>query len=62
MRVRAYGEESENISVDPGVKQGDVLSPILFNYVIDWIMERVVSTYEGVTVGNGVQVSSLRLC
>jgi len=58
MRVRAYGEESENISVDPGVKQGDVLSPILFNYVIDWIMERVVSTHEGVPVGNGVQVSS----
>jgi hypothetical protein len=37
-RVRSDGQSSERISVRQGVKQGDPLSCILFNLVIDWAL------------------------
>ena len=47
-RVRAYGEESREFDLYSGVRQGCCLSPILFNYVIDWIMPKVITEYRGV--------------
>ena len=40
-RVRAYGEETREVDLYSKIRQGGPLSPILFNYVIDWIMSRV---------------------
>ncbi|KAK2718151.1 hypothetical protein QYM36_005457 [Artemia franciscana] len=40
--VRALGEETEPFSVESGVKQGCILSPVLFNYCIDIILERAL--------------------
>jgi ABC-type uncharacterized transport system permease subunit len=51
--------KSENFAVHSRVKQENVISPILFNYVIDWIIDRVVSTDEGVMVGKGTQVTNI---
>ena len=37
-RKRIYGEETEEFLVESRVKQGRVLSPILFNYCIDLVL------------------------
>ena len=44
-QVRAYGEESLEFDLYSGVLQGCPLSPILFNYVIDWIMIKATAEY-----------------
>ena len=59
MKARAYREESDNFAVNSGVKQGIVLSPNLLSYVVDWIIERVLSTHECVRVVKGVQLTDL---
>ena len=46
-RVRIYGEETEEFLVEFGVKQGCVLSPTLFNYCIDCVLENALSSYPG---------------
>ncbi len=40
--VRMNGEESENFEVKVGVHQGSVLSPILFNIVMQAIAENFI--------------------
>lgn len=47
------------ITLDSGAKQGNVLSSMLFKYVINWIMERIVSTHEEVAFGNVVKLTNL---
>ncbi len=37
----------------------DVLSPTLFNYIIDWILRQALQDYPGVQVGADVHVSDL---
>ena len=44
-RVRAYGEESATFEVKTGVRQGCALSPILFNYVIDYILNEALQDF-----------------
>ena len=41
-RVRVNGVLSQSLSLKTGVKQGCVLSPLLFNIFIDWIVRRVM--------------------
>ena len=55
-RVRAYGETFE---VKTGVRQGWALSPTLFNYAIDYILDRALRDYTRVEVGWNVRVSDL---
>ena len=57
-RVRAYGELSEGFEVTTGVRQGDVLSPILFIRAVDWVMTKCTSG-PGVTVGENVSIAHL---
>ncbi len=42
-----------------GVRQGCALSPTLFNYIIDWILDQASQDYPGVQVGANVHVSDL---
>ena len=39
--VRVGQENTEWFEINTGVRQGDVLSPFLFNVVLDWVMRRV---------------------
>ncbi|KAK2727393.1 hypothetical protein QYM36_008027 [Artemia franciscana] len=57
--VRLLGEETESFSVESGVKQGCILSPVLFNYCINWILERALSSFDGVVMGLGINGSDL---
>ena len=46
--VRVGGRNTESFEMTSGVKQGDVLSPVLFIVVVDWIMRRVVEEEDGI--------------
>ena len=59
VRVKVYGEETELFDVGTGVRQGCVLSPILFNYAIDYILNTALKDYSGVEVGRGVLATDL---
>lgn len=41
MRLKVEKSFSEPISVRRDVKQGDPLSPLLFNYVMDWVLSEL---------------------
>ncbi|RTG82230.1 uncharacterized protein DC041_0010142 [Schistosoma bovis] len=43
-RVRAYGELSSELTTSSGVRQGCPLSPFLFNFVIDVLLEITLSS------------------
>ncbi|CAH8507928.1 unnamed protein product, partial [Schistosoma guineensis] len=45
-RVRAYGELSSTFATSSGVRQGCPLSPFLFNFIIDLLMEITLSSTE----------------
>ena len=58
-KVRVYGEIGAAFNVSSGVKQGDVLSPLLFLKAVDWVITHAFSADEdGVIVGDGFVVSS----
>ena len=57
--LRVLGEETEPLSLESGVKKGCILSPVLFNYYIDWILEKALSSFDGVVTGLGINVSGL---
>ena len=58
-RVRVYGQESRHFQVSSGVRQGCVLSPVLFNYAIDWVLNHALSSSPGVQVGRGFFLTDL---
>ena len=47
-RVVHNGECGRKINVGAGVKQGCILSPLLFTIVIDWVMKQVTKTPRGI--------------
>ena len=48
-RIRTHGEETEEFLVESGMKQGCALSPILFNYCLDWLLENALMQHNGCT-------------
>ena len=46
--VRVGGVNTEQFEITTGVRQGDVLSPIIFIIVVDWIMKRVIGDEDGI--------------
>lgn len=58
-KVRCYGEESDFFDICTGVRQGCVLSPILFNYIIDWILEHSLADFAGMRAGLDCPVTDL---
>jgi len=53
-RVKVQGEKTSPFEVRTGVRQGCVLSPLLFNVVIDWIMNKSLAGRAGVPCGTGL--------
>ncbi|CAE1253263.1 unnamed protein product [Acanthosepion pharaonis] len=58
-KVRCYEEESDSFVVRTGVRQGCVLSLILFNYIIDWILENSIVGLAGVRVCHDCSIPDL---
>jgi hypothetical protein len=58
-RIRAYGELGTPFEVRTGVRQGDVLSPLLFIKVVDWVMSKSVTAADGVLMGRDTVISSV---
>jgi exonuclease III len=57
-RVRAYGQLGDSFDVTTGVRQGDVLSPLLFLKAVDWVVRRATTGEDGMIVGEGVSIST----
>ncbi|VDN59414.1 unnamed protein product [Dracunculus medinensis] len=39
MQICLYGELTESFKIKTGVRQGCIISPTIFNYAIDWVMD-----------------------
>ena len=58
--VRVENQHTEWFDITTGVRQGDVLSPVLFNIVIDWIMRKVdMNTNGGIQWKNNTRLKDI---
>lgn len=55
-KVRVEGELSETFEVETGVRQGDGLSPLLFNIAIEDALQMTRQTNLGIKVGSNINV------
>ena len=58
-RVRAYGTESSLFPIQSGVRQGCPLSPVLFNFAIDWTMTQALAGFPGVQLSPALHIADL---
>nr|VZH97719.1 unnamed protein product [Spirometra erinaceieuropaei] len=58
-RVVVRNNLSQPFGIRSGVRQGCILSPILFNYAIDWILGRALRDSEGVEFAPGHRLTDL---
>ena len=58
-RVLVHNNLSQSFDIRSGVRQGCVLSPILFNYVIDWILDKALHEEDGVELAPGRWLTDL---
>ena len=54
---RVLGEETEPFNGESSVKQGCILSPVVFNCCIDLILERELLSFDCVVMRLGINVS-----
>jgi hypothetical protein len=57
-KVKAYGRLSDAFEVGTGVRQGDVLSPILFLRPIDYVIKKATTAHDGVQFGESDRAAS----
>jgi len=57
-RLKVGSELSGVVHVRRGVRQGDPLSPLLFNYVMDWVLSEL-DTQLGVELQDSLKVNHL---
>ncbi|KAI5729084.1 hypothetical protein M8J77_025142 [Diaphorina citri] len=55
-KVRVNGETSTSFSVRSGVRQGDGISPTLFNIAIEGALQKVKNTRGGVEIGKVINI------
>ncbi|BHF58450.1 hypothetical protein SprV_0100140200 [Sparganum proliferum] len=58
-RVLVRNNLSQPFGIRSGVRQGCILSPILFNYAIDWILGRALRDSDGVEFAPGHRLDDL---
>ncbi|BHF83999.1 hypothetical protein SprV_0902714900 [Sparganum proliferum] len=58
-RVLVRNNLSQPFGIRSGVRQGCILSPILFNYAIDWILGRALRDSDGVEIAPGHRLTDL---
>ncbi|BHF71757.1 hypothetical protein SprV_0401481700 [Sparganum proliferum] len=58
-RVMVRNNLSQPFGIRSGVRQGFILSPILFNYAIDWILGRALRDSDGVEFAPGHRLNDL---
>nr|VZI43870.1 unnamed protein product [Spirometra erinaceieuropaei] len=58
-RVLIRNNLSQPFGIRPGVRQGCILSPILFNYATDWIIRRTLHEGDGVEFVPGHRLTDL---
>ncbi|BHF58340.1 hypothetical protein SprV_0100129200 [Sparganum proliferum] len=58
-RVLVRNNLSQPFGIRSGVRQGCILSPILFNYAIDWILGRALRESDGVEFAPGHRLTDL---
>ena len=57
--VRWFGVVSREVSVEGSVRQGCVISPILFNLYSEYMIKEAMENVEGIKF-NGVNITDLR--
>lgn len=55
-KVKINGEISEKFDVSTGVRQGDGVSPLLFNLALEEALQEVRQTEAGITIGTKINV------
>nr|VZI46433.1 unnamed protein product [Spirometra erinaceieuropaei] len=58
-RVLVHNNLSQPFGIRSGVRQGCILSPILFNYSIDWILGRALRESDGIEFAPGHRLTDL---
>jgi hypothetical protein len=58
-RVLVNGEQTDRFETRTGVRQGCPLSPVLFNFVIDWILRLSLADFDGVHISPQHNITDL---